>query len=48
MKRRISLFWYAVITLIIVYLIIKFVIPYVSMFIKIGRASCISCWPSSA
>ena len=36
MKRRISLFWYAVITLIIVYLIIKFVIPYVSMFIT-GR-----------
>ena len=36
MKRRISLFWYAVITLIIVYLIIKFVIPYASMFIT-GR-----------
>jgi mono/diheme cytochrome c family protein len=36
MKRRISLFWYAVITLVIVYLIIKFAIPYISMVIT-GR-----------
>lgn len=33
MKRRISLFWYAVITLAIVYTIVKLVIPYVSMWI---------------
>lgn len=32
-KRRISLFWHSVITLVIVYLIIRFVIPYVSMWI---------------
>lgn len=31
MKRRISLFWYAVITLFIVYLITRFAIPYISM-----------------
>lgn len=36
MKRRISLFWHAVITLIIVYLMVRFVIPYVSMVIT-GR-----------
>lgn len=33
MKRRISLFWHAVITLAVIYLIIRFVIPYVSMWI---------------
>lgn len=33
MKRRLSLFWYAVITLMIVYAIIKLVIPVVSMWI---------------
>lgn len=33
MKRRISLFWYAVITLAIVYAIVKLVIPRVSMWI---------------
>ena len=33
MKRRISLFWYAVITLAIVYFIIKVIIPNVSMWI---------------
>ncbi|MEW6325497.1 MAG: cytochrome c [Nitrospirota bacterium] len=36
MKRRISLFWYAVITMVIVYLIVKFAIPIVSMWIT-GR-----------
>lgn len=35
-KRRISLFWYAVITMIIVYIIVAFVIPTVSMWIT-GR-----------
>ena len=33
MKRRISLFWYAVITLVIVFLVIKIAIPYISMWI---------------
>lgn len=33
MKRRISLFWYAVVTLAIIYAIVKFAIPIVSMWI---------------
>ncbi len=33
MKRRISLFWHSVITLFIIFLLVQFIIPYVSMWI---------------